>query len=236
MNKLCTILLALNFLAFRQSAAATEEICMPNQSQSDDAQHQHCDKHSRPFQNADEFAAKFDDPSRDEWQKPDEIFNLIDLKDTDKLADIGAGTGYFTIRGAKRVPNGLVYAVDAEPEMLSYIHKRAKGLGLNNIKTCQSHHHQVMLPEPVQAILIVNTYHHIDDRSAYFTSLKRWLAPNGQLVIVEGKPGTPMEPPPQLRVAQQQIVTELEQVGYSLCKESTALPYQSLQIFTLKQR
>lgn len=193
--------------------------------------HDHGNEAKRAFRNVEEFAAKFDDPSRDEWQKPDEIFEFIALKPGDKFADIGAGTGYFSIRAAKRLKTGLVYAIDSEPEMLKYIEKRAAAAGLSNIRPYRIDAKRNTLPEPVNVIMLVNTYHHIDDRKTYFTELKRWLAQDGKLVIIEGTPGTPMEPPEQLQVPLDQIVSELATAGYELAAESNALPYQSLQLF-----
>lgn len=220
----------------RSIAAVSAVILMPTQpgcstEETATMSNHHHQNHNHSFQNVEEFAAKFDDPSRDEWQKPDEMFDFIGLKETDKFAEIGAGTGYFCVRAAKRLKEGLVYAVDSEPNMLQYIEKRAAELGLSNIKTYRANHNDSLLPEPVDIILIVNTYHHIEDRTNYFSKLKGSLAPKGKLVIVEGKAETPMEPPKELRVTKQQIAAELAGAGYHNTAESSALPYQSLQMF-----
>lgn len=90
------------------------------------------------------------------------------------------------------------------------------------------------LTERVDVILLANTYHHIENRVSCFSDLKRWLNPDGKLVVIEGKPGTPMEPPEELRVTRDIIQTELAQSGYVQSAEATFLPYQSLQIFKLK--
>lgn len=186
------------------------------------------------FKNVEELAAKFDDPSRDEWQKPEEILDFIQLKPTDKFADIGAGTGYFSTRAARRLQDGTVLAIDSEPEMLNYIQKRAVKDGLSNVKTLRIDNNRITLPEQVDVLFLLNTFHHIDDRIAYFCNLKPWLKSGGKLIIVEGKLGTPMEPPEELRVTTEQIVSELKAAGYGLVSESDILPYQSLQMFKLK--
>ncbi len=216
---------SLSLLVFGTSSTASE--VSRNMSQ-----HKH-DHSKHPFKNAEEFAAKFDDPSRDEWQKPDEILDFIELKPSYKFADFGAGTGYFSIRAAKRVKEGVVFAIDSEPEMLRYIQKRAASAGLSNIKTFKTNHH-LALPERVDVILLVNTYHHIENRVSCFSDLKRWLNADGKLVVIEGKPGTPMEPPEEIRVTRNIIETELAQAGYAQSDEASFLPYQSLQIFKLK--
>ena len=191
----------------------------------------HHKRDSSPFENVEEFAAKFDDPSRDAWQKPEEIFKFIGLKNSNKLAEIGAGTGYFSFRAAWHLKYGMVYAVDSEPKMLEFIDRKVKTLGINNLKTCKSSHNSIVLPEKVDAILMVNTFHHIDDRKRYISLLKSQLVPNGKLVIVEGKPQTPMEPPRELRVNDKQIIAELKSAGFSLIGDSSVLPYQYLQMF-----
>ena len=202
---------------------STMSICKP-----DEISHNHG---SNAFQNVEKFAAQFEDPSRDEWQKPDTILEFIGLSEHDKFADIGAGTGYFSVRAARLLKTGIVYAVDSQPEMLEYIEKRASVLGLNNIKVCRCANDQISLPGLANVILMVNTYHHIHDRKRYFADLRRWLAPDGKLVIVEGKSGTPMEPPKELRVTASEITSELKGAGYSLTAESADLPYQSMQMF-----
>lgn len=184
------------------------------------------------FRNVEEFVAKFDDPSRDEWQKPEDVLNFIGLKTNDKIADIGAGTGYFSIRAAKRVQNGLVYSIDSEQEMLNYLEKRAASNGLSNIKVCKSDGANMSLPELVDVVLLVNAFHHIHDRTTYFTKLKENLRPGGKVIIIEGKNGTQMEPPEEFRMEPGQITKDLTEANYELIAESDILPYQSLQMFS----
>jgi|SRR6516225_12027621 len=76
------------------------------------------------FGNAKTWAKEFDDPARDVWQKPDEILDALQLAPTARVADIGAGTGYFSVRIAKLVPDGKVFAVDIEPDMVRYLGER----------------------------------------------------------------------------------------------------------------
>lgn len=198
------------------------------------SQHNHTGYSEPNYKDAEEHAKRFDDPSRDEWQKPEQVLNFIELKPNDKFADLGAGTGYFSTRAAKRVKSGIVYAIDSQPEMLEYIQKRAAAAGLSNIKTHKIDHNHGELPEAVDVILIVNTYHHIFNRVSYFNNLKRWLNPDGKLVVVEGKPGTPMEPPLEIRVTKEMIGDELTKAGYAQSAEASFLPYQYLQVFKLR--
>lgn len=217
----------LSMFVFAASSAASGET--ENMSQ-----HNHTGYSEPNYKDAEEHAKRFDDPSRDEWQKPEQVLNFIELKPNDKFADLGAGTGYFSTRAAKRVKSGIVYAIDSQPEMLEYIQKRAAAAGLSNIKTHKTEHNHGELPETVDVILIVNTYHHILNRVSYFNNLKRWLNPDGKLVVVEGKPGTPMEPPLEIRVTKEMIGDELTKAGYAQSAETSFLPYQYLQVFKLR--
>src|ERR1700731_3385703 len=102
-------------------------------------------------------AKSFDDPARDAWQMPDRVIAALNLKRGQVVADIGAGTGYFSVRLAKSEAGPKVYAVDIEPSMVSYLRERAAKEGLNNVTAVQAAADQANLPEPVDVVLIVNT-------------------------------------------------------------------------------
>ena len=89
----------------------------------------------RSFDDADEWARRFEDPKRDAWQRPDEVIRLLALAPDAKVADIGSATGYFPVRVAKVVPRGHVYGVDIESSMVEYLARRAQREGLSNITT-----------------------------------------------------------------------------------------------------
>jgi cyclopropane fatty-acyl-phospholipid synthase-like methyltransferase len=183
------------------------------------------------FKNAEESAIKLDDPERDSWQKPEEVFDILAIKATDKVVDFGAGTGYFSVRAAERVPEGVVHALDVSPEMLQYIDKRAATAGLKNIVTRQIDYGYFALPELVNAVLVVNTYHHIADRNHCFSALRSWLLPNAKLAIIDFTEESPMGPPAEHRMNAEFIRKEIEAAGYTRTQSFSNLPYQSFQIF-----
>jgi len=199
--------------------------------------HEHKHEHKREpwdFQKVQDYVERFDAPDRDEWQQPEVVFDALALKDGDKLADFGAGTGYFTVRAAKRVGTGIVYAVDSEPEMLKYLTNRATNAGLDNITACLIEPDSLTLPEPVDAILMVNTYHHIDDRIEYLSKVRDWLRPGGRIAVLEGKTGSPIEPPAQFLMTAKEVAREFAEAGFEMVLDSS-LPYQSLQIFAVRK-
>ena len=135
----------------------------------------------RRFDDAEKWAKVFDDPARDEWQKPDEVVDALGLKPDSIVADLGAGTGYFAVRIAKRVPQGKVYAADVEPDMVRYLGERAAREHLSNIVPVQGSADAANLPGPADLILVVDTYHHIGGRTQYFAKLQASLRPGGRL-------------------------------------------------------
>jgi predicted methyltransferase len=185
------------------------------------------------FKDPAEWAKRFDDPARDEWQKPDAVMGHLRLDSNSKVADIGAGTGYFVVRLAPLVPVGQVYAVDIEASMVEHTVERARGMGFQNVKGVVATPTDAALPEPVDVVLLVNTYHHIDARSAYFAKVRGSLRPGGRVVLVEYKkdpaiPGAPME----MRLSPEEVMEEMAAAGYRLATRSEgALPRQYILIF-----
>jgi len=217
-------LTALLLLLFSANASLAQTASSPQMKHSDDGFH-----HS--FGNTETWAKEFDDPARDAWQKPDEILDALQFEKTAYVADIGAGTGYFSARIAKRVPDGKVFAVDIEPNMLRYLGERAHRERLHVLQTVQASADSPNLPEPVNVALIVDTYHHIDDRVAYFSRLKSSLRPGGRLAVVDFRTNAPDGPPPEHRIPPEKVTAELEQAGYTLVARHEFLPRQYFLVF-----
>ena len=197
-----------------------------------DNPHQHSGGYHHSFSQAEVWAKEFDDPSRDAWQKPDQVLDALALDRKAVVADIGAGTGYFSVRLAKRVPEGKVFAIDVEPDMLRYLSERARREHRNNIFPVVANQESPNIPEPVDVILIVDTYHHIDDRAAYFSRLKKSLRQQGRLAIVDFKLDSPEGPPPAHRISAEKVTEELKAAGYSLVAAHSFLPRQYYLLFT----
>jgi cyclopropane fatty-acyl-phospholipid synthase-like methyltransferase len=176
------------------------------------------------------FAKSFDDPARDAWQMPARVIEALRLEKGMKVADIGAGTGYFSTRLA-RVPGVAVFAVDIEPKMVEYLQQRAKREGLTNITGVTATATTPNLPEPVDVILVVDTYHHLPDRPAYFRALKQSLRPGGRIAIVDFRKDAPEGPPAHFRFTPQQIQDEMKRAGYELQAAHDFLPRQHYLVF-----
>jgi precorrin-6B methylase 2 len=94
----------------------------------------------------------------------EEILDALHLDHAARVADIGAGTGYFSVKIAKRMPEGKMFAVDVEPDMVRYLGERAQREHLSNVTPVQASADQANLPEPVDLVPLVDTYHHIGNR------------------------------------------------------------------------
>ena len=192
------------------------------------------DHFGRHFDNADEWAKTFDDPARDEWQMPARVIDALQLKSGQVVADVGAGTGYFTVRLAKSLAAPKVYAVDIEPSMVDHVKQRAVRDGLNNVVAVQAGADRTNLPEPVDLVLVVDTYHHIPNRVAYFTALKARMKPGARLAIVDFRKGAPSGPPEEFRFTPDQISAELGKAGFALQRSHDFLPRQIFLVYGVK--
>ena len=187
--------------------------------------------HQHPFSDAERWTRVFDDPKRDAWQKPQEVIEALALKPNAVAADIGAGTGYFSMRFARALPRGKVYAVDLEPDMVKHLAARAKREHLANVVAVQAAMDDARLPEKVDLALFVDTYHHIDDRRRYFARLKESLKPGGRVAIIDFTLDSETGPPPRARVSPERVKSELAAAGYKLADEYTFLENQYFLIF-----
>jgi SAM-dependent methyltransferase len=192
----------------------------------------HAGHHEHAFKDAERWARAFDDPARDAWQKPDDVIRTLALAPDALVADVGSGTGYFAVRLARAVPQGHVYGVDVEPDMVRYLAERGRREGLANLTAVQAAPDDARLPRPVDLVLVVNTYHHIAERPSYFSGLRRSLRPAGRVAIVDFRPDAPIgAPPPRARIPAAVVKDEMGRAGYGLVAEHTFLPYQYFLLF-----
>ena len=196
-----------------------------------DAPAQSMDHHQHQFSGADRWAAIFDDPARDAWQKPDEVVAALKLAPDALVADIGAGTGYFAVRLARAVPQGRVYGVDAEAEMVHYLAERAQRENLDNLIPVLAKPENPGIPLPVDLIILVDTYHHIPDREKYFDALRKSIKAGGRLAIIDFTPESPVGPSVRSRIVAGRVKQELSNAGYRFVEQHTFLPNQYFLVF-----
>jgi ubiquinone/menaquinone biosynthesis C-methylase UbiE len=180
------------------------------------------------------YIRALEDPGRVEWQRPDEVVEKLGLKAGEAVADLGAGSGYFSLRFAQAVgPAGKVYAVDISPGMLDYLEGHAKEARLENIQPILTEPHDPKLPtSSVDLIFICDTLHHISDRAAYYPLLARALRPGGRLVDIDFyKKPLPVGPPVTMKIAKEEMIQEVKPAGFHLVQQFDFLPYQYFLVF-----
>ena len=185
----------------------------------------------RRFDDAEKWAKEFDKPERDGWQKPEEVIDALHLDRTASVADVGAGTGYFSAKIAKRLPDGKVFAADVEPDMVRYLGERGGREHIANLLPVQASADAANLPEPVDLILVVDTYHHIGHRIDYFAKLKSSLRPGARLAIIDFRANSPIGPPVEHRIPPEKVGEELAAAGYTLVESHDFLPRQYFLVF-----
>lgn len=186
------------------------------------------------FDDVAKWTKVFDDPGRDEWQKPRELVAALSLHPGMRVADLGAGTGYFSRYLSSAVgEEGTVFAVDPEPNMIVYLRQRAEQERTANVVPVLASTDAPRLPAgSIDLVLVVDTYHHIDRRREYFRQLRRSLTRHGRVAIVDWqKRELPVGPPPPHKLAREQVVDEMTAAGYTLIEEPQVLPYQYVLIF-----
>ncbi|MBU8900161.1 SAM-dependent methyltransferase [Corallococcus sp. H22C18031201] len=185
------------------------------------------------FEDANAWAARFDDPARDAWQQPDAVVTALALPGDAKVADVGSATGYFSVRLARAVPQGRVYGVDIEPDMARYLGARAEREGLTNLTPVVATPDDPKLPAPVDLVLVVDTYHHISDRPAYFRHLaEHGLSAQGRLAIIDYRLDSSRGPPAEHKLAPDAVRAELESAGYQQVRSFDFLPEQYFLVFS----
>ena len=172
------------------------------------------------------YMAALDDPKRDAYQKPHEVIEALGVKEGEIIADIGAGTGYFTFRLAQHVgKSGHVYAVDISPDMIRRLHERARDTASANVSPILARPDDPLLPQAVDRFVIVDVWHHVEDQSGYLAVMKKLLKPGGQVVMIDfHKRDLPVGPPPGMKIAREDLIQQMQKHGFRVAKEHTFLP------------
>ena len=193
---------------------------------------QHGEQHyHRSFDDAAKWSQVFDDPARDAWQKPEEVMRALKLRPDAVVADIGSGTGYFAVRLGRALPKGRVYGADVGPGMVRFLNERAAREKLPNVSSHLAGESDPNLPAAVDLVLMVDTYHHVPRRSAYFERLKTKLNPGGRVAIIDFRLESPIGPPSEHRIAPGRVISEMERAGYRLAERHDFLPNQYFLVF-----
>jgi ubiquinone/menaquinone biosynthesis C-methylase UbiE len=175
-----------------------------------------------------------DRAEREREEAPDRALDAIGVSTGQTVADIGAGSGYFSVRLARRVgPSGRVFAVDIQPEMIALIDARIAREHLTNVRTVLGGEDDPHLPDrAVDLVLMVDVYHELQRPQAMLQRIRQALSPGGRLVLLEYRkedPTVPIRPEHKMSVADAKA--ELEAEGYTLDRVIDVLPRQHILVF-----
>ena len=172
-------------------------------------------------------------PKREQEERTDLLVKGLNLKPSDTVADIGAGSGYFSFRMAKLVPQGQVFAVDISPQMIGIVRSKMAQEKVNNVVPVQSTIKQTKLPpNSVDAALIVDAYHEFSHPLEMASSILTSLKPGGKLILIEYRMEDPSVPIKLLhKMTEKQAKAEMKNAGFEWEKTLTMLPQQHFMIF-----
>ncbi|MBN2430740.1 MAG: methyltransferase [Acidobacteria bacterium] len=178
---------------------------------------------------------------RRDFQKPEEVMQALALKPGERVADIGAGSGYFTVPVAKAVgPTGRVLAVDIRQEMLDYLDFRLRAEGLANVQLKKVEPDDPLLPRgEVDTILMVDVLHYIKERTAYARKLRDALTPGGRLVVIDYRPRPfaerPWGPPPEQQMSKESVDQDMAGAGFKPVEVYEFLPEQYFVVYQISE-
>ena len=178
-------------------------------------------------------AAWLERPERQREERTDLLLSNLELDPNDVIADIGAGTGYFTFRLARRVPRGKVYAVDVQPEMLAYIDTAKQRHAVANVEAVLgSEKNPNLPPASIDVVLLVDAYHEFTYPREMMQKIARALKPDGRVVLIEYRGEDPLVPiKPLHKMSERQAKAELAALGLVLKDNRRILPWQHFLIF-----
>ncbi|MCB1176174.1 MAG: class I SAM-dependent methyltransferase [Leptospiraceae bacterium] len=176
--------------------------------------------------------AMYNSPGRDKWQKPDLVIESLKIQKGSKIADLGAGGGYFTSRLAIATgPEGVVYAIDIEQKNLDYIKDNLPDPEIKNIQFVKSEPDDSKLSEKVDLIFSCNSYHHFSNRVEFAKHLYTKLLPKGRIAIIDFKKDGLFRP--GHFTDENTIISEMKEAGFDL-SDKVELKKQNFLIFSLK--
>ena len=187
----------------------------------------------KPFEQIEAYIQFLDREDRKIWQKPEEVVEAMQLKGSERVLDLGAGSGYFSFPISKKLASGRLFAADVEPEMIRHIHHNAMLKGIQNIEVKLIDPKAPQIPENIDVVFMCDVMHHIADPVEWMTGIVKQLPSGAQFHIIEFKHGDiPNGPPESAKIAPEKLLEIAKSSGLELDREvNDLLPYQIYYIF-----
>jgi SAM-dependent methyltransferase len=187
----------------------------------------------RPFEEVEQYIAFLERSDRRVWQRPDEVVRALELEGDEVVADVGAGSGYFSFRLAEAVPRGTVRAIDIEPEMARHIHHQVLNRGISNLEVLLTDPDDPHVNEDVDLVFVCDVLHHVEGRRAWLDRLFGEMRTGARVVLIEFKEGElPEGPPVGLKIPKREILELMAAGGFRETGDRPDfLPYQHFLVF-----
>jgi SAM-dependent methyltransferase len=187
----------------------------------------------KPFAETEKYIAFLERADRAVWQKPDAVVAALGLKGSERVVDVGAGSGYFAFRFAEALPAGTVVAADIEPEMVRHMHHKAMTTGVKNLEAKVITPADPAVPGDADLVFVCDVLHHVTDRPAWLGKITGAMKPGARLALVEFAEGDlPKGPPAAMKIPRAELVALMAGAGLTLKAEhSELLPYQVFLVF-----
>ena len=188
----------------------------------------------KPFEEVEEYIQFLERPDRAKWQKPDLVVRELNLNGTETVVDLGCGSGYFTSRLAKAVPNGRVFALDSEPEMVRHIHRKVKTGEWPNVRVQVAKPEDPGLPPGADCIFVCDVLLHVRNKQEWLNTIHSQMKSGARLILIDFREGDlPEGPPKRIKVPKKEVLRLCKQAGFLLKRDAPdLLPYQEFLVFT----
>lgn len=190
----------------------------------------------KPFAEVEKYIEFLERKNREIWQKPDAVIESMKLKGKETIADVGAGSGYFSFRFASKLTEGKVIAIDINPEMVRYIHHKVMSSNIKNMEVVLASEDDPKIAEKVDIVFICDVLHHLKNRIDWLAKLSSEINKGTKLILIEFKEGNlPEGPLEKMKISAKEMLTSVSGAGFAFIKkDTTLLPYQNYFVFEKK--
>ena len=190
-------------------------------------------KHKKPFGNTEKYIDFLERETRVAWQKPGAVVGTLNLKGEEKIADIGAGSGYFSLRFASALPRGRVYAIDVDPAMIHHIRHRVMADSIDNVEVILASPDDPTVPKDSEIVFICDVLHHVENKSQWLKKIHGEVKKGSRLILIEYKEGDLPEGPPEwMKMSPQEVTSNALGAGFThVSTDNDLLPYQTMFVF-----
>jgi SAM-dependent methyltransferase len=187
----------------------------------------------RPFEEVEKYVKFLERPDRAKWQKPEAVIKVLGLKGTESVVDLGSGSGYFTFRLSKAVPNGEVFAIDSQPEMVRHVHRKVLTGDWPNVRTQVGKPDDPGLPPDADLVFVCDVLLHVRQKAEWLKTLHSQMRSGAKLVLIDFREGElPEGPPEEIKVPKKEVARLCREAGFVLKEDrSDLLPYQEFLVF-----